>query len=228
LLSVLSDIIKRDADPNVRNEALRGIYRLRTDAAINTLIQLYDGLTDVKIKGEVMGNLLRRKGDNSKAIAKLVAIAKTEKEEELRGRAISQLANLKGDDGATNLAAIYDSLQDAKLKQRVIRALAYNKSRKAIDKLIQIAKNDPDPTIRQMAVRSLYGIDERLYLELLDKANTRISLDSHFKFDLADGDQLEAFKLKAFEQAHEALRTRTPRATQPPQPLQPAQPGHNF
>src|SRR5262249_39831898 len=41
LLSLLVDIVKRDADPNVRNEALQGIYRLRSDAAINALIQLY-------------------------------------------------------------------------------------------------------------------------------------------------------------------------------------------
>ena len=35
LIAVLSDIVKRDADPNVRSEALQGIYRLRTDASID-------------------------------------------------------------------------------------------------------------------------------------------------------------------------------------------------
>src|SRR5262245_11156734 len=43
LLSLLVDVVKRDSDPNVRDEALQGIYRLRSDASINTLIQLYDG-----------------------------------------------------------------------------------------------------------------------------------------------------------------------------------------
>jgi HEAT repeat protein len=169
LLTVLTDIVKRDTDPNVRNEALQGIYRLRSDAAINTLIQLYDGSSDAKVKSEIIGYLLRREGDNSKAIAKLVTIAKSETNEDLRNRAIRYLGTVKGDEGANNLIQIYDGLQDPKMKQYVIRSLASNKSRKAIDKLIQIAKSDSDPTVRQYAIRSLYGIDSRLYLELIDR-----------------------------------------------------------
>lgn len=169
LLTVLTDIVKRDADPNVRNEALQGIYRLRSDAAINTLIQLYDGVSDVKVKSEIIGYLLRREGDNSKAIAKLTTIAKSEQNEELRNRAVRYLGNVKGDDGANTLIQIYDGLQDPKMKQYVIRSLAANKSRKAIDKLIQIAKNDSDPQVRQYAIRSLYGIDSRLYLEGIER-----------------------------------------------------------
>src|SRR5262245_30400843 len=142
LLNVLTDIVKRDSDPSVRNEALQGIYRMRSDAAINTLIQLYDSIGDSKIKGEIIGYMLRRNGDNSKAIAKLVSIAKNEKDEELRNRAIRALGNLRTEDGAEHLIQIYDGLQDQKMKQYVIRSLSANKSRKAIDKLIQIAKND--------------------------------------------------------------------------------------
>jgi beta-lactamase regulating signal transducer with metallopeptidase domain len=81
LLSVLTDVVKRDADPNVRAEALRGIYRFRSDAAVSTLLSLYDSIPDVKTKGEVLSYLMRSEGDNSKAIAKLMSIAKTEKDE---------------------------------------------------------------------------------------------------------------------------------------------------
>lgn len=168
LLNLLSDIVKRDADANVRREALQGIYRMRTDAAINTLIQLYDAVPDVKLKSEILSYLMRRNGDNSKAIAKLVQIAKNEKNEELLGRALSQLAYVKGDEGADHLIQIYDGLQDAKLKQRVIRSLAYNKSKKAVDKLMSIAKNDADPVLRQAAIRSIYEIDSRLYLNFAE------------------------------------------------------------
>lgn len=181
LLNLLVDIVKRDADPNVRNEALQGIYRLRSDAATNALIQLYDGTTDVKVKGEIIGYLLRREGpnskvDNSKAIAKLTAIAKSEQNEELRNRAIRYLGNVKGDEGADTLIQIYDGLQDQKMKQYVIRSLAYNKSRKAVDKLIQIAKSDADPTVRQYAIRSLYNVDSHRYLELIDRERPRIGM----------------------------------------------------
>ena len=181
LINLLVDIIKKDTDPNVRNEALQGLYRVRTDAGINALIQLYDGTTDVKIKGEIIRWLLRREGgstkvDNSKAIAKLTAIAKSEQNEELRNKAIAYLGNVRGDEGANTLIQIYDTLQDQKMKQYVIRSLAQNKSRKAIDKLIQIAKSDSDPAVRQFAIQRLYNVDNRLYLELLDKDRTRIGM----------------------------------------------------
>jgi beta-lactamase regulating signal transducer with metallopeptidase domain len=184
LIGVLADIVKRDSDASVRNEALQGIYRLRSDAAINALVDLYDGISDVKIRSEIIGYLLRRNGDNSKATAKLVKIAKTESSEELRGKAIRYLGAVKGDEGATNLIEIYNGLQDAKMKHAAIRGLGANKSRKAIDKLIQIAKNDPDPTIRQAAIRTLYGVDERYYLEFAEKARPKISrIGPEFKFE---------------------------------------------
>jgi beta-lactamase regulating signal transducer with metallopeptidase domain len=190
MLSLLTDIVKRDSDPNVRNEALQGIYRLRSDAAINTLIQLYDSVTDPKTKGEIIAYMLRRTGDNSKAIAKLTQIAKTETNEELRNRAIRYLGNVKGDDGANNLIGIYDSLQDAKMKQYVIRSLAANKSGKAVEKLKQIAKNDADPQIRSAAIRSLYSIDGRLYVDTIPPGA---------RIGLLDGDGFKFVTPRAFD-----------------------------
>jgi beta-lactamase regulating signal transducer with metallopeptidase domain len=169
LITVLSDVVKRDSDANVRAEALRGIYRFRSDAAITALLSLYDSIPDVKTKAEVLSYLYRSEGDNTKAVAKLMSIARTEKDETLRSRALSQLSKVKGDEGATNLIQIYDGLQDAKEKQLVIRYLGYNKSRKAADKLVQIAKNDADPAVRQSAIRSLYAIDNRLYLDMRER-----------------------------------------------------------
>jgi len=185
LVNLLVDIVKRDADPNVRSEALQGLCRVRTDTGINALIQLYDGTSDVKVKGEIIRYLLRREGgstkiDNSKAIAKLTAIAKSEQNEDLRNRAISYLCNVKGDEGANTLIQIYDTLQDQKMKQYVIRSLANNRSRKAIDKLIQIAKNDSDPAVRQFAIQRLSSVDSRSFLELIDNGPRRIGmLDGH-------------------------------------------------
>src|SRR6266511_2895448 len=186
LLNLLVDIVKRDSDPNVREEALQGICRLRSDASINALIQLYDGTSDAKVKGEIIPYLLRREGrdskvDNSKAVAKLIAIAKSEQNEDLRNKAVRYLGNVKGDDGANALIQIYDGLQDQKMKQYVIRSLAQNGSRKAVDKLIQIAKNDSDPVVRQFAIRNLYNVDNQRYLELIEKDRKRIGrVDGQF------------------------------------------------
>ena len=179
LITILSDIVKRDADPTVRSEALRGIYRVRSDAGINALLTLYDGIADPKTKAEILDNLVRSKGDNSRATAKLVQIARSEKDETLRSRALRQLGRIPGDDGATQLISIYDSLQDSKEKQLVIRYLGVNKSKKAADKLVQIAKNDTDPAVRSSAIRALYAIDNRLYLDVRDKISGEWHMAPH-------------------------------------------------
>jgi beta-lactamase regulating signal transducer with metallopeptidase domain/HEAT repeat protein len=181
LLNLLVDVVKRDSDPNVREEAMQGICRMRSDSSINALIQLYDGTSDAKIKSEIIPYLLRREGrdskvDNSKAIAKLTTIAKSEQNEELRNKAVRYLGAVKGDEGADVLIKIYDGLQDQKMKRYIIRSLAQNRSRKAVDKLIQIAKNDSDPVVRQSAIRSLYNVDNQRYLELIDKDRARIGM----------------------------------------------------
>ena len=183
LLSVLTDIAKKDADPTVRSEALRGIYRLRSDASISSLLELYDAMSEHKVKSEIIGYLLRRKGDNSKALTKLVAIAKTEKDEELRREALRQLLVIKGDEGAANLIEVYDSRQETKVKQTVLRYLVANRSKKAMDKIMQIAKSDPDPAIRQMAIRSISGSDGQLFYEL-DNLTTRPAING---FSLGNG-----------------------------------------
>lgn len=158
LLPVLTDIARKDADPDVRREALRGIYRLRSDASIDALIGLYDGISDTKVKSEIIGYLLRRKGDNTKAVTKLVAIVKAEKDEDLQRLALRQLSAIKEDDGrADHLIEIFDSLRDARTKQTIIRYLAASRSKKALDKVKQIAQSDPDPAIRQAAIRALAG-----------------------------------------------------------------------
>ena len=166
LLNVLSDVVKRDSDPAVRGEALQGIFRLRSDASITTLISLYDSVNDIKLKGEIINAMLRRKGDNAKATAKLISIAKTEKEDELRRDALNAIARIGGDEAINGLIEVYDSLQDAKQKQRLIQSFSFSKNRKAVEKLIQIAKTDSDPTVRQSAIRALSNVDNRLYMEL--------------------------------------------------------------
>lgn len=89
MLGVLIDIVKRDSDPAVRNEALRGIYRMRSEAAVNALIQLYDGMSDVKVKTDIVRYLGYNRG--RKAMDKLIQIARNDSNPELRKAAIRSL-----------------------------------------------------------------------------------------------------------------------------------------
>src|SRR5213075_375086 len=50
-------------------------------------------------------------------------------------------------------------------------------------KLKQIAKNDSDPQIRSAALRSLYSVDNRLYLDTLPQGKRIGMLDGDFNFN---------------------------------------------
>ena len=104
------------------------------------------------------------------------------------------------------------------MKQSVIRALAANKSKEAIDKLILIAKNDSDPTVRQYAVRSLIGIDENLYMQVMP-GRTGISNFKEMEHFEMDEQTKEKIKQKVFETQPEIYMEVAPAAataTTPP------------
>jgi HEAT repeat protein len=167
LLPLLISIAKTDANADVRREAIKAIGRLESDASIDALLELYDTLGDVGLKQEVIAHLLRWKGDNAKALAKLTQIAKTSSDLELRTAAFRQLAGVQGDAGAEALISIYDGSNDVKVKESIIHYWGLNNSKKAIQKLMVIAKSDPDAKMRLLAVRRLGSLDEAWPYHLL-------------------------------------------------------------
>jgi len=72
-----------------------------------------------------------------------------------RGSAITALARISTGEAAEALIALYDSEQDAAVKREIISALSRSRERKAADKLTSIARNDPDPKLRQRAIQRL-------------------------------------------------------------------------
>jgi hypothetical protein len=160
LLPLLISIARTDANADVRKEAIKAIGRLESDASIDALLELYDALGDVSLKQEVIAHLLRWKGDNAKALAKLTQIAKTSSDLELRTAAFRQLAGVQGDAGAEALISIYDASSDVKVKESIIHYLGLNSGKKAVQKLMVIAKSDPDAKMRLLAVRRLGSLDE--------------------------------------------------------------------
>jgi beta-lactamase regulating signal transducer with metallopeptidase domain len=157
LLPFLRDIARTDKSPAVQRSAILGIGRMRTDASVDTLLALFDQVADVKAKRAILSNLVRRKGDNAKAAAKLTEVARSGAALELREEAFRQLMRVNDDDGAAALIAIYDSTQDKKTKGSLLRALSRSRARKAADKLMAAARTESDEELRLQAVRALAG-----------------------------------------------------------------------
>lgn len=88
-LALLADIVRRDPDAAVRQEALRAIVRMRTEASVQTLVNLYDSTSDISQRRTLLRALAR--SDSKLALQKLVSIARNDPDAKLRLYALRAL-----------------------------------------------------------------------------------------------------------------------------------------
>ncbi|MGH9835094.1 MAG: HEAT repeat domain-containing protein [Blastocatellia bacterium] len=93
--------------------------------------------------------------NSPRSIPLLKEVVSKETNVELQRSAISNLSRIKTQDGLDALVDLYDNAGSDILKEEIIAGIARNESRKATDKLLAIAKNDPNPKMRQRAIRRL-------------------------------------------------------------------------
>src|SRR5207302_635991 len=79
--------------------------------------------------------------------ARLLSLAKTEKDAALRGDAVRQLGVMHGD---TELAELYQTETAAEVKKSILQAMFLAGS----DKLIDLARNEKDPELRRAAIHN--------------------------------------------------------------------------
>jgi hypothetical protein len=93
--------------------------------------------------------------DHPRVVSILKDLATKETLNDLRIAALSNLARVKSDQSVDALIDLYGSLEQEGLKEEVIRGLSRTDHRRAADKLLAIAKDDPNPKLRRQAVRRL-------------------------------------------------------------------------
>ncbi|HEX5580177.1 MAG TPA: HEAT repeat domain-containing protein [Gemmatimonadaceae bacterium] len=149
---VLREYATRAGGPRrLREQAIFwiGQHGSAEDAAY--LRQLYGQLDDQGLKERVLFSLAQKRGVGNERW--LMDVVRNQKESpELRGKAIFWLGqeNLVS---TADLASIYDGLDDAKVKDQLIFALSQRPNdRAAVDKMMDIARRDPDRKLRQRAV----------------------------------------------------------------------------
>lgn len=93
--------------------------------------------------------------DSSRAISLLKEFATQESTPELQRSTVANLSRFKTLEGAEALISLYDTVKNDAVKDEIISGLSRSTERRAADKLLNIAQNDPDPKMRQRAVRRL-------------------------------------------------------------------------
>jgi len=115
------------------------------------------GNKDDKESKELSRGAMRAIGchDSSRAVSMLKEFAVQDSNVELQRSAVSNLARFRTAEGTDALISLYDSAKDDAVKDEIIAGLSRSKERRAADKLLYIAQNDPNPKMRQRAIRRI-------------------------------------------------------------------------
>ena len=116
------------------------------------LIALYAELTDVTLRERVI-RLVGEQGDPAGLRWLRTIVEDGTEHSALRERAVRLFAESGG--STDELIGLYDTARSRSLQERLVRLLAERGDDDAVDKLIAIARSDPDGDLRRLAVRRL-------------------------------------------------------------------------
>jgi HEAT repeat protein len=163
-------IENNSANESLRISAIDGFDRDRITAEdVAWLRSLYAKTTSPRVKERILSAVGRVGGDANSQW--LLSLARNEDEPlESRTTALSQAG--RNMDVAT-LVKLYDASSQRPIRQTVIELLSERKEPEALDKIVDIAKNGTDPTMRREAIsilaRSKDPRASKLLLQLVDK-----------------------------------------------------------
>jgi HEAT repeat protein len=152
--SYLRTAVQRDdINDDMRVAAIRGIGRdYATSQDAEFLRGLYAKLPSEKTKEAVL-SALGEMGGSANARWLMGIAANGAEPIRMRRRAV-QLSDRAGTPVA-DVVQLYDRVEEPQMREALISTLAQNGTKPALDKLLAIAKNDPNYTMRRRAVSAL-------------------------------------------------------------------------
>jgi TolA-binding protein len=142
---LLSDYAKGGGNPDLQLQAIRYLGQTGSKDSQQQLGSIYGTVNDARVKGTIIDSL-----SNTRAWDSLLNIAKTEKDAELRNRAIRTLANNRSAplDG---LLEMYPNV-DASAKTAIVDGL---RDRRDAKTMVDLARKETDPQMKRKIVERL-------------------------------------------------------------------------
>ncbi len=141
---VVVKVARGGANPDLQLHAVRslGLYEGKENRQV--LADIYGSSNDVAIKRQVLQSFMVS-GERDR----LLAIARSEKNEELRGQAIMFLGTMGA---SAELAQLYPAETSLETRKRILQALFVGGN---TSKLIEVARTEKDPELRERAIQHL-------------------------------------------------------------------------
>jgi len=138
-----------DLPENVREKAIFWIGQSGGKDNESFLRSLYGRLKETELRNKVLFSLSQAGGPEN--MRWLLGVARDNTQPtELRKQALFWAG--QGDAPIADLAALYSSLTDRELREQVIFVYSQRDDSAAVDRLLEIARRDPDPELRKKAL----------------------------------------------------------------------------
>jgi hypothetical protein len=162
---VVIRVAKDGSNPEMQSRAIRMLGSRENTQNRQLLSEIYASSTNVEVKSQVIHTMA-----DADDWQKLLEIAKTEKNEDLRNRAIQRAGSSRSAGVPEAMVAMYSSAPDTSTRNAILRGLSQQRSAK---QLIAVARLEKDPELKRAALQHLArmkGDDVTAYLtELLEK-----------------------------------------------------------
>ena len=143
-MEILGRIARDGSRPELQARALRNLGILGGENSRKVLADVYASTNDRRVKKSILKSYMIS-GDR----ARLLAIAKTEADPELRADAVQQL----GVSGARNeLADLYTTESSVDVRKKIIQAMFIGGN---AEKLAELARGEKNPELRVTAIKNL-------------------------------------------------------------------------
>ena len=136
--------IARGGNPDLQVRAIQFMSEKRNPNTPKILLEIYTSTSDPAVKRAILETF-----SNNRDKDRLLTVLKSERDGNLRSQAIRRLGDV---DGQPELWQIYQSETTPEGKIAVLEAMHQNGN---VDKLVEVARTDKDPKVRQRAIEAI-------------------------------------------------------------------------
>ena len=157
IVSLLTSSALNDPDPSVRQEATLALSEHGGSDVTAALLALFNQSKDEQIRLTILREMTPRRAADPRVKEKLNDLAVHETSIPIRTAAIELLSRNLDEAAINQLITIYRTADSLVIKTTCLRGLGVTDSKTAKEFLISIAKADPDPQLRRVALRAIAG-----------------------------------------------------------------------
>jgi hypothetical protein len=143
---LLEQVARGQGNPDLQLAAIRYLGERRRQGGSNPILaEIYASSNDVNVKRAILNAF-----ESARDKDRLLQIAKTEKQQDLRLQAIRLLGSIQGTQA--DLWALYQAETTPEGKQQILESMP---SAGNLDKMLEVARTERDPKVRRFAIQTL-------------------------------------------------------------------------